>query len=231
MKRPSISILWLLLVALASPLGCHKAPAAVNASPSEAMPSPEELAKRDWLATVIPPKTQHPYLERLPLGKIGVGLYGNWTSENLEKCLVILDYDQLNATFFFTGEQAIHAPDLLKRIQTTRHKLGSRGFEGKELRAMDREALDRNFKSANRAIFEAVGVRPRVFLAADSSPSVDEVDYAAINGMKTVSMAVGDVADTGLIVVDVTNASWMKDLKAKMQDVQTRESVALESIR
>lgn len=88
------------------------------------------------------------------------GPYGEATKQILD----ILKAKDVKATFFIMGMRAEQYPDLLKREVQEGHLIGNHSFDhSKRLYLMSRENLLGNIRSADTAIYDAVGVHPKIF--------------------------------------------------------------------
>ena len=77
--------------------------------------------------------------------------------------LDVLREKDVKATFFLLGQNAKKHPDLVKRIHEEGHEVGSHSYSHPLLTNLSKEAVEKEVKQTDRAIFEATGVIPRTF--------------------------------------------------------------------
>lgn len=70
---------------------------------------------------------------------------------------------EVKATFFLLGQNAKERPDLVKQIQDEGHELASHSYSHPQLTLLSKEAVEKEVKETDRAIFEATGILPRTF--------------------------------------------------------------------
>ncbi|MES1227615.1 MAG: polysaccharide deacetylase family protein [Armatimonadota bacterium] len=154
--------------------------------------SEAELAALERLVTVTPPKTQQPFVSELKREKQAVVCF-TWDATHSPKPILDgLAVTQVKAAIFVYGKDVEALKDALVMAKKAGHTIGSLGFAPGDLNALDRDQLDQSFKATNRALFEAMGERPRFFGVLEPKPKTDVIDYAAINGMVSLKLSLFD---------------------------------------
>ncbi len=71
------------------------------------------------------------------------------------KILDILREKKVRATFFLTGQKAMHHTDIIKQIQADKHDIGNRGWTSTPITKISTDQLSAHIKSTSQLIFNA----------------------------------------------------------------------------
>ncbi len=118
-----------------------------------------------------------------------VGLMFNvdWGDEHLVKILDILKEKSVKATFFPTGDWAVHSPELAKRIADEGHELGNHGKDHAHPNEMDKKEFEQHLKQGESMIEEASGKKPsRLYAPPYGEWSDTTVAWAVEAGYQTI---------------------------------------------
>ncbi|MFZ5645758.1 MAG: polysaccharide deacetylase family protein [Bacillota bacterium] len=109
-----------------------------------------------------------------------------WGEEHVPLMLEILKENNVKATFFLGGTWVKKYPDLAERIVREGHEIGSHGYSHPHPDKLSKSANLREIQKAEEIIYQATGVRPRLFAPpyGERGPSVlqaaDEASYTTI---------------------------------------------------
>ena len=180
-------------------LGCFLAsrlllkPTPVSEAPKAQLQESEtELAGLERLVTVVPPKTQNPYVTALK-DSHSVALCFTLTNPGRANMIIDgLNVAHVKAGLFVYGKDVGDLREVLQRAKTEGHSIGSLGYQPADFNTLTRDQLDQSFKATTHALFEAIGERPRFYGVTGATPKQDVIDYAAINGMVTLRLTLYD---------------------------------------
>lgn len=177
-------------------------------------PTEAELAARERLVTVAPPKTQKTLLTSLAdEGQVSPVCVFDGTAREAAAVLAVLRGAGVRVNVGVYGRDVTRLTAVIARAASEGHTVCSLGYRPEP--GSSREALDRSYKATNRALFDVMARRPRfcVRAAGPSPPSADELDYAAINGMVTAlatpGMASGPIPLFGSELEPRRIAEWI----------------------
>lgn len=185
-------------------MGCAGKPGQIKSAPQ----SPTEkttqvdraaLAERDFYANIMPPKTRKTWRTAVT-GKATAVVFVGDAGQISDELLDQIDSLDLKTTFFVTGTSAAQSPVSLKNVAKRGHEIGSLGFTNELPPASE---MEESLRATNRAIFEAVGRRPALFMPPLSSRSFNQelVDQAAMAGMITVAPSTGQITDGSIVAI------------------------------
>lgn len=80
-----------------------------------------------------------------------------------EMILDVLEENDVRATFFVIGQNALYRPDIVKMTSESGHEIGNHTFSHPHISRLDEKSLCNEISEAEEAILRACGVRPRVF--------------------------------------------------------------------
>lgn len=124
--------------------------------------------------------------------------------------LQTLSEKKVKATFFLLGQNAKEYPDLVKKIQDEGHEIASHSYSHPQLTLLSKEAIEKEVKETDKAIFEATGILPRTF----------RPPYGAVN--PTVANIIGKP----IIQWNIDSLDWQSKQKNAM--IQTINQTASE---
>jgi peptidoglycan/xylan/chitin deacetylase (PgdA/CDA1 family) len=101
---------------------------------------------------------------RGPRGRQQVALtFDDGPSESTEAILEALRRQQVEATFFFCGQNVERLPEIARRVRQFGHEIGNHSYSHPYLLALGAPRVRAEVESAQRAIEAATGVSPRLF--------------------------------------------------------------------
>ncbi len=83
------------------------------------------------------------YYSDKPVGEI---------KEHTKRLLKLFSKNQIRATFFFTGEIANYYPELVEKIVTEGHEIGSHNYVHKDYTGKNKEEFSKNLKKSKRLL-------------------------------------------------------------------------------
>lgn len=126
--------------------------------------------------------------------------------ESTSKLLDILKKENTPATFFMLGRSALNFPEAAKKVADAGHTIASHSYTHELLTAESPDEIRQQDLKADKAIYQATGVLPKVF-----RPPYGGVD-------KTVS----DIIEKPMIQWDVDTMDWqLKDADAIIKQTMT----------
>lgn len=109
-----------------------------------------------------------------------------WGEEHIPQMLDILKENNVKATFYLGGTWVKKFPELAARIAREGHEIGSHGYSHPHPDQLSKSANLRDIQKAEDIIYQATGIRPRLFAPpyGERGPSVlqaaDEASYTTI---------------------------------------------------
>ncbi|MHB8157376.1 MAG: polysaccharide deacetylase family protein [Desulfocucumaceae bacterium] len=109
-----------------------------------------------------------------------------WGEEHIPQMLDTLKQNDVKATFYLGGTWVKRYPELAARIAKEGHEIGSHGYAHPHPDRISKSANLRDIQKAEDVIYQATGIRPRLFAPpyGERGPSVlqaaDEASYTTI---------------------------------------------------
>ncbi|MCQ2513282.1 MAG: polysaccharide deacetylase family protein [Lachnospiraceae bacterium] len=98
------------------------------------------------------------YQKKLGFADVSRGLYG--TSEGLDRCLDVLEKNEVKGTFFIPGAIAEKYPEDVKKIDAAGHEIGYHGWMPETSLDLTKEQETVNMEKAERTLMELTGKKP-----------------------------------------------------------------------
>jgi len=105
--------------------------------------------------------------------------------ETTEPLLEILEREGVRATFFLIGKHVSRYPELAERLAKSGHAIGSHSNSHFLLPALSANALEKDLRSANTAIEDATGQKPKLF-----RPPYGIIDNRSAQCLKDLEMEI-----------------------------------------
>ena len=134
-------------------------------------------------------------------------------TEGVEEILSILKKEQVRASFFVSGDQALQQPELIRAIAEQGHDVGSLGLSGASMVGLRQEKRQEALFAAHSAISAAAGREPEFF-----RPPLGDYDDPLI----TLTCGLGYQP----VLWDVDSYDW-KDYGTEQLTAQVLEDTAL----
>ena len=106
--------------------------------------------------------------------------------EYTAEILGILEENGVKATFFIIGENAEEYPDRVRMIRDAGHELGNHTYSHAQISRLGDEELKSEVSRAQKAIFDACGVEPKVFRPPYGAYSDHSVELIEKMGFRCV---------------------------------------------
>ena len=77
-----------------------------------------------------------------------------WNTDDLDDILMILDKNNIKATFFMTGDWVERYPEAVKKLYEYGHDLGNHGENHKNMSELSREECEKEIQSVHDRVYE-----------------------------------------------------------------------------
>lgn len=116
-----------------------------------------------------------------------------WGEEHLEKILDILSSENIKATFFIGGKWAASNKELLKRIASEGHEIGSHSYNHEHFEKLSYVQSVNAIKKAADTIYSICGTAPMLFAPPYGEFSDTTLRAASDLGCKTIMWSVDTI--------------------------------------
>lgn len=114
----------------------------------------------------------------------------SWGEEKVHDILTVLKEEEVRATFFLSGEWAERHPQIVEKIITDKHEIGSLGYRYKSYLEQDREDIRKDMTKAN-AVFKKMDLDSITYIRPPSGHfNKDIIDLAEDLALQTVHWSV-----------------------------------------
>lgn len=109
-----------------------------------------------------------------------------WNTDDLDDILMILDKNNIKATFFMTGDWVEIYPEAVKKLYEYGHDLGNHGENHKNMSELSREECEKEIQSVHDRVYEITGIEMDLFRPPSGDYDDDVVNTAKDMGYYTI---------------------------------------------
>ncbi|MCK9525815.1 MAG: polysaccharide deacetylase family protein [Limnochordia bacterium] len=111
--------------------------------------------------------------------------------KNTALLLDLLAEEEVSATFFVLGEQALQYPDLLRRIASEGHELGNHSFSHPDMRKLTNEhILQEELESTSQLITDLTGLAPMLMRPPYGALRDETIEFLAEGGWTIINWSI-----------------------------------------